>query len=145
MENCSSNHPKHGRIGWRGLFWSMICLFAASGAAYAAGYETTQYILLFMAIVIICIFGVVFSLPYNAEPGAVPSSFKRSIKSMPIGYKFVVGILSLVALGVLIGFDSFLLWVLVALGLISAGLSLYNMHKRDKENNPVKYQDPFAL
>lgn len=63
MENHSSNSPKHGRIGWCGLFWSMTGLLAASGVAYALGYELVWNILSLMAVVVIFIFSFVSCLP----------------------------------------------------------------------------------
>ena len=136
MENHSSNSPKHGRIGWCGLFWSMTGLLAASGVAYALGYELVWSILSLMAVVVIFIFSFVSCLPEKGNNDAGWGYFRHSLASIPIGYKFVLDLACLAVLGMLIGFDDWLVWTLVTLIVLIDCTIFYKAHKRDKGSVP---------
>ena len=136
MDNYSSNSPVNKGIGWRSLFWSAIGLLAVGGVAYALGYELVWSILSLMAVVVIFIFSFVSCLPEKGNNDAGWGYFRHSLASIPIGYKFVLDLACLAVLGMLIGFDDWYVWTLVALIVLIDCTIFYKARKRDKGSVP---------
>lgn len=137
MGNYSSNFSAYKGIGWRSLFGSAIALYALSGVSYIFGCRLAQSILSLIAAMIILIINIVASMPEKSNSDTRLERFRRSISSMPLGYKYALDLVCIVSLGNTIGFDDWLLLTFVILLISVDVLYFYKISKRDQDDKPL--------